>query len=90
MNYCPSVVRECAEVLSNISVNSEYRHLTVACGTLAASAAPGQFFQLLCPATDGNAPFFRRPMSLYGADPATRRSHCSRCGARCEAERWNL
>jgi len=71
--FCPSVVRDRAEVLSNTLVNSEYRHLTATCGALAASAGPGQFFQLLCPASSGNTPFFRRPMSVYGADPSKRR-----------------
>jgi dihydroorotate dehydrogenase electron transfer subunit len=71
--FRPHVVAEQAEVLSNAPVNSEYRHLVVACGALAASAAPGQFFQLLCPASDGNDPFFRRPMSVYGVDPVTQR-----------------
>jgi dihydroorotate dehydrogenase electron transfer subunit len=68
--WSPSVVGECAEVLSNDSVNLEYRHLVVRCGAVAASAVPGQFFQLLCPHTDGAQPFLRRPMSLYGVDPA--------------------
>jgi dihydroorotate dehydrogenase electron transfer subunit len=63
-----SAAAERAEVLSNALVNSEYRHLTVRCTSLAASAAPGQFFQLLCPAPPGEAPFLRRPMSLYAAD----------------------
>jgi dihydroorotate dehydrogenase electron transfer subunit len=47
--------------------------LVVACSVLAATAAPGQFYQLLCPAPPGEAPFLRRPMSLYGADQAARR-----------------
>jgi dihydroorotate dehydrogenase electron transfer subunit len=70
MNFCPKIAAEQAEVVSNALVNSEYRHLVVACSALAASAAPGQFFQLLCPAPSA---FFRRPMSLYGADPVKRR-----------------
>jgi dihydroorotate dehydrogenase electron transfer subunit len=70
--FQPHVVVERAEVLSNAAVNGEYRHLIVGCGGLAAGAAPGQFFQLLCPATPGNTPFFRRPMSVYGADPSKR------------------
>jgi dihydroorotate dehydrogenase electron transfer subunit len=54
------------------AVNAEYRHLVVDCSEVAASAQPGQFFQLLCPHPAGEQPFLRRPMSLYGADPATR------------------
>src|ERR1700730_1683141 len=68
--WSPSVVGEDAEVLSNDSVNLEYRHLVVRCGAVAASAVPGQFFQLLCPYTEGAQPFLRRPMSLYGVNPA--------------------
>ena len=63
---------EPAEVLANDEVNKEYRHLVVRCGDVSASAAPGQFFQLLCPQTGGEQPFLRRPMSLYGADPERR------------------
>ena len=60
-----------AEILSNAWVNPEYKHLLVRAGELAARALPGQFFQLLCPATGSDAPYLRRPMSVYGADPAT-------------------
>jgi dihydroorotate dehydrogenase electron transfer subunit len=70
--WSPSVVAEAAEVLSNDSVNPEYRHLVVRCGAIAAGAVAGQFFQLLCPHSDGAQPFLRRPMSLYGVDPARR------------------
>jgi dihydroorotate dehydrogenase electron transfer subunit len=68
-SWSASIVGETATVLSNDSVNAEYRHLVVGCGVVSASAAPGQFFQLLCPHTEGTQPFLRRPMSLYGADP---------------------
>jgi dihydroorotate dehydrogenase electron transfer subunit len=67
--WTPCVVGEIAEVISNDCVNAEYRHLVVRCGPISASAAPGQFFQLLCPHSEGAQPFLRRPMSLYGADP---------------------
>src|SRR3954454_20760108 len=70
--FAPSVVGEVAEVLSNGAVNAEYRHLVVRCGEVAAAAQPGQFFQLLCPHSDGAQPFLRRPMSLYGVDPIRR------------------
>ncbi len=69
--WSPSVVAELAEVRENTAVNTEYRHLVVGCGPLAAAALPGQFFQLLCPQAAGEQPYLRRPMSLYGADPAT-------------------
>lgn len=58
-----------AEVLENRPVNAEYLHLRVRAAAPAANALPGQFFQLLCPATGTDAPYLRRPMSLYGADP---------------------
>ena len=67
--WSASVVGESATVVSNAGVNAEYRHLVVACSAASAAAAPGQFFQLLCPHTEGAQPFLRRPMSLYGADP---------------------
>lgn len=69
--WAPSVVGEAAEVLANDSVNDEYRHLVVRCGPVSATAAPGQFFQLLCPHSDGAQPFLRRPMSLYGVNAIT-------------------
>jgi dihydroorotate dehydrogenase electron transfer subunit len=68
----PSVVAELARVIENRRVNAEYRHLVVSCSEEAARARPGQFFQLLCPHPVGEQPFLRRPMSLYGADPANR------------------
>jgi dihydroorotate dehydrogenase electron transfer subunit len=67
-----SVVAELAEVVFNTAVNAEYRHLVVGCSETAAQAVPGQFFHLLCPPTSGEHPFLRRPMSLYGVDPAKR------------------
>jgi dihydroorotate dehydrogenase electron transfer subunit len=71
--FRPRAAEEAAEILANAPVNAEYRHLVLACSPLAASAAPGQFHQLLCPAPPGEAPFLRRPMSVYGADPAAGR-----------------
>lgn len=66
------MVAELAEVVGNGAVNSEYRHLVLNCSAEAARAQPGQFFQLLCPYPQGEQPFLRRPMSIYGADPETR------------------
>jgi dihydroorotate dehydrogenase electron transfer subunit len=71
--FKPNAAEERVEVVSNALINVEYRELVVACGEVAAAAAPGQFYQLLCPAAPGEAPFLRRPMSLYGTDPAARR-----------------
>jgi dihydroorotate dehydrogenase electron transfer subunit len=72
MSWKASLVAELAEVIANDSVNAEYRHLVARCSDIAAAAAPGQFFQLLCPQPAGEQPFLRRPMSLYGANAATR------------------
>lgn len=72
-DWSASIVAECAEVVSNDEINAEYRHLVVRGSAIAASALPGQFFQLLCPQTARDQPFLRRPMSLYGVDPRQRR-----------------
>ena len=64
----PPVAEQLAEVVSNLPVNEEYRHLVLGCGAPATAARPGQFFQLLCPQPPGEAPYLRRPMSLYGVD----------------------
>ena len=70
--FIPRAIEETGQIVSNALVNGEYRHMVVACSPAAAAAAPGQFYQLLCPAPPGEAPFLRRPMSLYGADPTGR------------------
>ena len=59
-----------ATVVSNAWVNSEYKHLVLAAPGPAPAALAGQFFQLECPATADDRPFFRRPMSVYKADAA--------------------
>lgn len=61
----PKAASEIATVVANHAIASEYRHLVLSCGPLAASARPGQFFQLLCPQPAGERPFLRRPMSIY-------------------------
>jgi len=60
-------------VISNEWVNRDYKHLVLDAGLPAAGAKAGQFFHLLCPSTEQDSPFFRRPMSTYRADPATGR-----------------
>jgi dihydroorotate dehydrogenase electron transfer subunit len=64
------ITEQLADVVSNRPVNDEYRHLILRCDAPATTAQPGQFFQLLCPQPPGEAPFLRRPMSLYGVDAA--------------------
>lgn len=67
-----SATEQLAKVVAHVAVNVEYRHLVLQATAPAIEAAPGQFFQLLCPAPPGVAPFLRRPMSIYGVDPAAR------------------
>lgn len=62
----PTATAELGKILSNDPVNAEYRHLIVAARS---RAEPGQFFQLLCPASGSDAPYLRRPMSVYGSAP---------------------
>jgi dihydroorotate dehydrogenase electron transfer subunit len=51
-------------------VNARYRYLRLACpAPLARITAAGQFFQLACPVSETEAPFLRRPMSVYGIEP---------------------
>lgn len=57
-------------VVANDWVNDTYKHLIIEAAHGAALAAAGQFFHLLCPVIGGNAPFFRRPMSVYRIDAA--------------------
>ncbi|MGP9789132.1 dihydroorotate dehydrogenase electron transfer subunit [Roseinatronobacter sp. NSM] len=62
----------CAEALgvvrTNQVVNTDYRLLTLDAPPEVLDCAPGQFFQLLCPGTDDDQPFLRRPMSIYDFD----------------------
>lgn len=68
----PGVLPRCAEarcvVRSNLPVNGEYRLLTLDAPPEVLDCQPGQFFQLLCPEPEGEHPFLRRPMSIYGYD----------------------
>ncbi|MDF7667708.1 dihydroorotate dehydrogenase electron transfer subunit [Orbaceae bacterium ESL0727] len=58
-------------IISNEWVNDEYKHLIVKVNTPALTVEPGQFFNLLCPQSEADKPFFRRPMSTYFADPVS-------------------
>lgn len=64
----PVAERDCP-VISNEAVNAEYRMLILSAPPVFTTAKPGQFFHLLCPREGGEAPFFRRPMSVYRVDP---------------------
>lgn len=69
------VVEQSADVVANLFVNVEYKHLIVACSPPASLALPGQFFHLLCPASEAGEPFLRRPMSIYRIEPERGRIH---------------
>jgi dihydroorotate dehydrogenase electron transfer subunit len=60
-----------ARVLSHEWVNSEYMHLVLDAPHPAPRSVAGQFFNIECPETERDKPFFRRPMSTYKADPRT-------------------
>tara|TARA_R110002051_G_scaffold222573_1_gene286131 strand:+ start:16391 stop:17227 length:837 start_codon:yes stop_codon:yes gene_type:complete len=66
-HFQPVVVDTLARVVSNEWVNDEYKLLTLRAEGLAATAQAGQFFNIECPAQGEDKPFFRRPMSTYGA-----------------------
>ncbi|UUP19341.1 dihydroorotate dehydrogenase electron transfer subunit [Nitratireductor thuwali] len=64
------------EVLSNEAVNGEYRLLVLnAPRGLLERCRAGQFFHLLCPQMGGQAPYLRRPMSIYGFYPEREELH---------------
>ena len=56
------------EVVSNASVNDEYKHIVLRVHAHALKAYAGQMFHLLCPSPDGAEVWMRRPMSIYRAD----------------------
>jgi dihydroorotate dehydrogenase electron transfer subunit len=60
-------------IVSNESVNAEYKHIVVKVHEHALKAYAGQMFHLLCPSPDGAEVWMRRPMSIYRVDKA--RSH---------------
>ncbi len=57
-------------VLRNDPIAESYYHLVLDAPHGAARVVAGQFFHLLCPVSGENAPFLRRPMSIYRADRA--------------------
>lgn len=58
-------------IISNQWVNNEYKHMIIQVDKKTATVQPGQFFNLLCPQTATDKPFFRRPMSTYFANSQT-------------------
>jgi dihydroorotate dehydrogenase electron transfer subunit len=57
-------------VVSNNSVNDEYKHVVLNVHAHALTAYAGQMFHLLCPSPDGAEVWMRRPMSVYRVDKA--------------------
>jgi dihydroorotate dehydrogenase electron transfer subunit len=57
-------------VVSNASVNQEYKHVVLKVHPHALRAYAGQMFHLLCPSPDGAEVWMRRPMSVYRVDKA--------------------
>ena len=57
-------------VVSNASVNDEYKHVVLKVHPQALKAYAGQMFHLLCPSPDGAEVWMRRPMSVYRVDRA--------------------
>ena len=55
-------------VVSNTSVNEEYKHVVLKVHEQAMKAYAGQMFHLLCPSPDGAEVWMRRPMSVYRVD----------------------
>ena len=55
-------------VVSNHSVNEEYKHVVLKVHEHALKAYAGQMFHLLCPSPDGAEVWMRRPMSVYRVD----------------------
>jgi dihydroorotate dehydrogenase electron transfer subunit len=55
-------------VVSNASVNEEYKHVVLKVHEHALKAYAGQMFHLLCPSPDGAEVWMRRPMSVYRVD----------------------
>jgi dihydroorotate dehydrogenase electron transfer subunit len=59
-----------AKVVSNVWVNSEYKHLIVKASPKQLKVTPGQFFNILCPSPDDGDLWLRRPQSIYRIDRA--------------------
>ncbi len=65
----PSIFETRLGVVAHAPAAQDYRLLSLeAPRDLLAACRPGQFFHLLCPASGADAPFLRRPMSIFDAD----------------------
>jgi dihydroorotate dehydrogenase electron transfer subunit len=58
------------EIVEHTWVNARYKYMRLRCPKpIARQTVAGQFFQLVCPVTEQEQPFLRRPMSVYGIGP---------------------
>ena len=67
------IAENICSVVSSEAVNDRYNHMVLAAPPIALTARAGQFFHLLCPQTDRDQPYLRRPMSVYRVDTAAGR-----------------
>ena len=67
------IAENICSVVSNEAINDRYSHMVLAAPPIALTARAGQFFHLLCPQTDLNQPYLRRPMSVYRVERAAER-----------------
>ena len=73
--FRPTVFEVACTVKSNEPVNGDYRKMVLDAPEHILRCEPGQFFHLLCPTTDAEKPFLRRPMSIYGFYPEKNELH---------------
>lgn len=66
--FLPRCSEAMTKVRESIAVNGDYRLLTLDAPRELLDCRPGQFFQILCPVTEQDQPFLRRPMSIYDYD----------------------
>ena len=62
------IAENICSVVTNEAVSDRYSHMVLAAPPIALTARAGQFFHLLCPQTDRDQPYLRRPMSVYRVD----------------------
>ncbi|BDR14456.1 dihydroorotate dehydrogenase electron transfer subunit [Vibrio sp. STUT-A11] len=63
-----AAVSTSGKVIKNEWVNDEYKHMVIETEQKASEVEPGQFFNLICPPSGKDQPFFPRPMSTYKAN----------------------
>jgi len=66
--YAPGLGEFIGTVVSNTSINDEYKHVVLKVHEHAMRAYAGQMFHLLCPSPDEGELWLRRPQSVKRAD----------------------